>query len=65
MEVALGGVVDDVLQRDRDVLAAKLDREGLVGIGRQAVEEGGIDRRRLVADQAGQGGALGAPCPWR
>jgi hypothetical protein len=59
-EVPLRLVVDDVLQRNRERFVTKLHLKCLVGIGREAVEEFRFDRRRLLADDAGQGGALGA-----
>ena len=59
-EVALRRVVDDVLERSVERLAAELHLESLIGIRRQAVEERRLDRRRLLADDAGERGALGA-----
>ena len=43
-----------------NVLLAELHREGLIRVRRQAVEERRLDRRRLLADDAGERGALGA-----
>ena len=59
-EVALRRVVDDVLERRVERGGAELHREGLVGLGRQFVEEQRIDGRRLLADDAGERGPLGA-----
>ena len=51
-EVALGRVVDDVLQGDVEGLVAQLHREDLVGLVPQAVEEERVDGRRLLAHDA-------------
>src|SRR6185369_5509394 len=59
-EVALGGVVDDVLEADRDRLAAELYLERLVRLVSQAVEKQRVDSSRLFAHQSRQGGAFGA-----
>jgi hypothetical protein len=59
-EVAAGGVVDDVRERDPEGLLAELHGEELVRLVPQAVEEQRVDGRRLLADEAGEGGTLGA-----
>src|SRR4029079_3906837 len=59
-EVALGLVEDDVLQRRVERGAAELHRERLIGLRRELVGERRIDRRRLLADDPGERGTLGA-----
>ena len=54
-----------VRERSVELRSAQRDGERLIGLGSQLVEEGRVDRRRLLADDAGEGGALGAvtlPC---
>ncbi len=58
-EIALGLVIDDVLERDIEALVAELHREALVGIVPKAVQEERIHRSRLLADNAGQSRAFG------
>ena len=60
LEVALGRVVDDVLEAHVDGLVAQLHREHLVGLVAQAVEELRVDRGRFFPDQAGERGAFRA-----
>ncbi len=59
-EVALRRVVDDVLERGVERGGAELHREHLIGLLLQLVEERGIDGGGLLADDAGEGSALGA-----
>ena len=61
VEIALGRIVDDVLERGVDRLGSELDRVNLVRLGLHLVEDGNrVDRRRLISDETGQRGALGA-----
>ena len=60
-EVALGRVVDDVLERDVERLAAELHREDLVRIGRaSSSRKAGSIVAGSLPTSAGERGALGA-----
>src|SRR5690606_22314926 len=59
-EIALRRVVNDVLQRSIEGLVAELHREDLVRPVAQIVEEQGVDRRRLLADDTRERGSLRA-----
>jgi hypothetical protein len=56
-EVTLRRVVDDV-RGDTSKVLLPCHRKLLVGLGGQLVEEERIDRRGLLADDAGERGAL-------
>ena len=53
-EIALGRVIDDVLEGGIDRLRPKLDRIDLVRVGGHFVEDRRVDLRRLIADEAGE-----------
>ena len=59
-EVALGGIVDDVLEAHIDGLGAELHREHLVRLVSQAVEEFRVDRCRFFPDQPCERGSFRA-----
>jgi len=60
MEVALGGVEDDVLEGQIEAGRSDGDRVRLVRVGRQLVEELRRAGGRRLAEQAGQRGPVGA-----
>ena len=59
-EVALGGIVDDVLEAHVDRLVAELYREHLVRLVAQTVQKFRIDRCRFFPDQPGKRGSFRA-----
>ena len=60
LEVALGGIVDDVLEAHIDRLVAELHREHLVRLVSQAVQKFRVDRCRFFPDQPRERGAFRA-----
>ena len=60
LEVALGRIVDDVLEADIDRLVAELYLERLVRLVSQAVEKQRVDGGRLFSYQSRQRGSFRA-----
>ena len=60
MKVALGRVVDDVLQADINRRAAELYWKGLIGFVAQTIEKQRVNSCRLFSDESGERSALSA-----